>query len=371
LLSWERGYVPVNQALAEAVASELQEYDDCGAVMLHDYHLYAAPLFIRNLCPGAALQHFIHIPWPRVEEWQELPRPVIDSICEGLLANDSIVFQTDAFAQDFLLTCWAFLSTANVDFNQGLVTYRGHTTRVWANPISVDVFDLRTQVSSAEARPYYSALEEETGEQTIVRVDRLDPEKNIDGGFLALDRLLETHPEWLGRIRMLAFLVPSRTWVPEYEAYEREVLTLVDRINQRYGRDGWEPIKVFYEHNRLQALVALSMYDVLLVNSLADGMNLVSKEGPVVNHRDGTLVLSTATGSYEELREAAISVRPTDIEGTAAALHQALTLPLEERRERAARLRRAVLRHDISRWLQVQLEDIATVDSIKPTPAAA
>ena len=369
--AWEHGYLPVNQAVAETVASEFRSTRNCGTVMLHDYHLYAAPMFIRNLCPCASLQHFIHIPWPSLEAWQELPRQIVDSICEGLLSNDSVVFQTERWAQDFLLMCWAFFPSARVDFSEGIVTYRGRRTRVSANPISVDVFDLRSQLSSPEARPYYSRLASETAEKTIVRVDRLDPSKNVDAGFRAFGLMLEQHPEWSGRVRMLSFLVPSRTSIPEYRSYAEDVFALADEINDRYGGGDWTPIKVFYEHDRLQALVALSLYDVLMVNPLVDGMNLVSKEGPVLNRRDGALVLSEAAGSFEELREGALSVRPEDIEGTAEALFTALTLGEEERRERSALMRRAVLRHDIGRWLQVQLHDLAAIVDTKPAPAAA
>lgn len=371
LHSWEHGYLPVNQAFAETVANEFRSTRNCGAVMLHDYHLYAAPMFIRNLCPAASLQHFVHIPWPSLEAWQDLPRQIVDSICEGLLSNDSVVFQTEKWAQDFLLMCWAFFPSARVDFSESVVTYRGRRTKVSANPISVDVFDLRSQLSSPEARPYFSKLAAETAERTIIRVDRLDPSKNVATGFRAFDALLQRHPEWSGRARMLSFLVPSRTSIPEYRAYTDEVFALADEINDRHGNRDWTPIKVFYEHNRLQALVALSLYDVLMVNPLVDGMNLVSKEGPVLNRRDGVLVLSEAAGSFEELREGAISVRPDDIDNTAEALFTALTLSDDERRERASLLRRAVLRHDIGRWLQVQLEDLASIEDIKPAPAAA
>jgi trehalose 6-phosphate synthase len=371
LHAWENGYLPVNQSFAEVVASEFRSPRNCGAVMLHDYHLYAAPMFIRNLCPNATLQHFIHIPWPSLEAWQELPRQIVDSICEGLLSNDSVVFQTEKWAQDFLLMCWAFFPSSRVDFTEGIVSYRGRRTRVSANPISVDVFELRSQLSSPEARPYFSKLAAETAEKTIVRVDRLDPSKNVAAGFKAYELMLQDHPEWIGKTRMLSFLVPSRDSIPEYRSYAEKVFALADEINDRFSTRDWTPIKIFYEHNRLQALVALSLYDVLMVNSLADGMNLVSKEGPVLNRREGALMLSEAAGSFEELREGALPVQPEDIEGTAQTLHMALSLSEGERRERAAFLRRAVLRHDIGRWLQVQLDDLSAIDDIKPTPAAA
>jgi trehalose 6-phosphate synthase len=366
--AWERGYLPVNQALAEAVASEVRGPADCRGVMLHDYHLYAAPLFIRNLCPEIALQHFIHVPWPGLDSWQLLPRPIVDSIHEGLLANDSVVFQTEASVQQFLLTCWSYLFDARVDFSQGVVQYRGRRTRVWANPMAVNMFDLRARLSSEEAKDYRAKLEPETGERTIVRVDRMDPSKNILGGFQAFDRFLEDHEDWRGRVNFLAFLVPSRTGIPEYRAHAESVFRLVDGINARYGKPGWKPIRLFYENNRLQALVGLTLYDALLVNSLADGMNLVAKEGPAVNQMDGALVLSTTAGAFEELCEGAIAVRADDVEGTARALHTALTLSAEERRGRASLLRRALFRHDLGRWLRLQLEDL---DEISANAAAA
>ena len=361
--AWEYGYLPVNQAFAEAVVDELRRRDDPGRVMLHDYHLYAAPILIRNLCPRATLQHFIHIPWPAPDAWKNLPEPIVTSICGSLLANDSVVFQTEMSAHNFLHTCRAFISDAEVYFTAGLVAQRGRRTHVWANPISVDVSDLQSRLASPESRAYREKLGGALSERTIVRVDRLDPSKNVYGGFQAFSLLLQKYPEWRGRVSFLACLVPSRTGVPEYRAYGEEVFGLVDAINNHYGTRTWQPITVLYEHNRPQALVALSLYDVLLVNSLLDGMNLISKEGPVVNQRDGVLVLSTAAGSYDALRDAALAVLPDDIEGTADALAQALSLPPAERRHRARQLRQAVFGHQLGDWLRLLLQDLADIEA--------
>lgn len=360
LHAWEQGYLPVNEAFGRAVAEELR-YQGAGQVMLHDYHLYAAPLAIRERVPGAALQHFVHVPWPDVEQWQQLPRAIVASICEGLLANDSVVFQTEQCARNFSLTCHAFLPDAHLAGEGAVVVRQGHRTRVWANPISVDVSDLHARLSSPETRTYQEKLAPELGERTIVRVDRLDPSKNVLAGFEAFDLLLERHPEWAGRVKFLCFLVPSRGSIPEYRAYTQETFELVRAINARHGWPGWTPIKVYHEHNRLQALVAMTLYDVLLVNSYRDGMNLVSKEGPVVNRRHGVLVLSETAGAYSELRRGALGVRPDDIEGTAAALHVALWMSAEERRERAALLLQAVLDHGLEDWLRIQLDDLAAI----------
>jgi len=166
--------------------------------------------------------------------------------------------------------------------------------------------------------------------------------------------------------------VPSREGIEEYENYARRVFTCVDELNSRFGTKEWQPIEVFYEQNRLQALAGLCLYDVLLVNSVADGMNLVSKEGPVVNQRDGALVLSANAGSYEELRHGALGVDPLDVEGTARALEAALTMPPAERRRRAALLRQAVESHELSDWLRHQLKEMAItayMRSVAPLPA--
>jgi trehalose 6-phosphate synthase len=287
----------------------------------------------------------------------------VTSICDGLLANDSVVLQTEASARNFLETCRRYLPECRVDDATGTVRRGWRRTLVWANPISIDPAEVLRHLSSPGARAYYDALRGELGERTIVRVDRLDPAKNVLAGLQAFRRLLTVHPEWLGRVRFLAFLVPSRTRVPEYQSYKEAVFAAAESINAQHGRDGWTPIKLFYEHNRPQALVALSLYDVLLVNSVADGMNLVAKEGAIANQRDGVLVLSTAAGAFEELGAGSLPVRPDDVEGTAAALHEALSLPESERRRRAHLLRQTVLRHDLSNWLRRQLEDLCAIET--------
>jgi trehalose 6-phosphate synthase len=356
--AWEAGYLPANQAFAEAALDQLGLQRGHGSVMLHDYHLYTAPLLIRNVLPNVAMQHFVHIPWPGPEVWRRLPRPIVESICEGTLANDSVVFQTDASVQNYLLTIEAFCPQTRVDSASGLVRNRDRCTRAWANPISVDVEDLLTSLESTEVQEYRARLASDLGERTIVRVDRLDPTKNVIAGFEAFELMLNNHPEWLGKVSFLAYLVPTRTGIAEYDAYARDTFNLVSRINRRFATPEWTPIKVFFENNRPQAMAAMSEYDVLLVNSLKDGMNLVSKEGPVLNQHDGALLLSVQAGSYEELAVAALPVQPTSVRATAEALHHALTLSGEERRQRAVLLRQAIHRHQIKDWLRDQLRDL-------------
>lgn len=371
LNAWARGYMPVNQAVADAVVDELRTSARPSSVMLHDYHFYLTPLLIRNRVPRAVLQHFIHIPWPRPEVWKVLPETIVASLCEGLLGNDSVVFQTETSAHNFLATCKAFLPDANVDFATGTVYRRGRETRAWANPVSVHIPSLQARLALSESQRYYETLAGQIAEHAIVRVDRIDPAKNIIAGFQAFELLLQKHPEWTGRVTFLAFLVPSRTGIPEYKSYADEIFSIVEAINTRYGRAGWQPIKVYYEQNRLRALAGLALYDVLLVNPINDGMNLVSKEGPAVNTKDGVLVLSESAGSMAELRPGAISIRPEQIAQTAEALHEALSLPGAERRRRAQLLRQAVARHDLDRWLRHQLRDLAEIEAGEPVLVAA
>jgi trehalose 6-phosphate synthase len=204
-----------------------------------------------------------------------------------------------------------------------------------------------------------------------VRVDRLDPSKNIADGYEAFDLLLQRNPKLRGKVRFLSFLVPSRDTVPEYAAYRKRVFDLVNAVNQKYGTPDWTPITVFYEHNRLQALAALTLYDVLLVNSVADGLNLVSKEGPLLNERDGVLALSTTAGAYEELMCGAVPVNPFDIVDTADALEQALAMCAKERAQRQAAMREAISSHQTSDWLKQQLRDLDISAHMKQIEASS
>jgi trehalose 6-phosphate synthase len=359
--SWEKGYVPVNRAIADAVVEELRRPGSAGVVLLQDYHLHLAGRYVRDRAPGAVLQHFVHVPWPEPDAWLDIPWHITQAICDGLLANDVVRFQTQKSAHNFLLTCLDYVRGAFIDFDKAVVSYEGRRIRVRSGAISVDPRYLQRKAASPEAQRYLKKLGPLAGERTIVRVDRVDPSKNVLGGFQAFDLLLRQHPELRGRVRFLAFLVPSRTGIPEYRRYADRVFRLVDHINARYGDESWHPIEVFYENNFEQALVGMTLYDVLLVNSLADGMNLVAKEGPAVNQRDGVLVLSARAGAFQELGEGALAVNPQDSNGTAEALWQALEMPTSERRRRASLLRAAITARPLLTWMSEQLEELHEV----------
>ncbi|MBF8267366.1 MAG: Alpha,alpha-trehalose-phosphate synthase (UDP-forming) [Dehalococcoidia bacterium] len=356
--AWNTGYVPVNQAFADAIVEEAKHSVRPPYVMLHDYHLYLTPGMIRSALPEALIQHFIHIPWPDAGYWQIIPSFMRRAICEGLCACDIVGFQTSRDVRSFLQSCEMFLEGAQVDHTNCTVRLNGRETAVRCYPLSIDVEEMRRIADSPRALEHEKKLRPLLGEKTIVRVDRLEPNKNIVRGFHAYQLLLSRCPELHGKVKFLAFLVPSRTHIRQYQRYLEEVDALVGEINQTFGREGWQPVTVFYENNYTQAMAAMKLYDVLLVNSVIDGMNLVAKEGPVVNTRGGILILSETAGAYAQLQEGAIGVAPADVEGTAQAMYQAITASVEERERRASILAQEVEREDVIHWMARQMEDL-------------
>jgi len=204
----------------------------------------------------------------------------------------------------------------------------------------------------------------------ILRVDRIEPSKNILRGLEAFRALLENHPEHRGRVQMMALLVPSRMEVSEYQDYLQEIMAQAGMINAEFSDQYWEPVRILVGESYPRALAAMQLYDVLLVNPIADGMNLVAKEGALVNQRDGVLVLSERAGVFYELGDHALVVSPFDIHSTAEALHQALTMPAEERHERAEAMRKQVQGANVRQWFYDQVEDALKALSKRPKKAS-
>jgi trehalose 6-phosphate synthase len=356
--AWERGYMAMNEAFAKAVLAQARG-DRSPRIMLHDYHLYCAAGPIRKARPRAVISHFTHIPWPPSSIWQTIAPTIREGIATGMLANDVVGFQTSRYAHNFMRMVESFVPKARVDYEAATIRYGRRTIHVRTYPISIDVEATRRVASSRAARRRADQLLGGTRERVIVRVDRLEPSKNILRGFLAYEALLQRSPRIRGHISFLAFLVPSRTGLREYGHYGRQVQSAVDRINARFGRAGWRPVQLFYENDYAQALAGLSIADVVLVNPLVDGMNLVAKEAVVVSQRDAVLVLSETAGAFDQMADGALAVAPADVVGTADALARALTMEPDERRRRLATLRRGVEREDIGWWLRRQLEDLA------------
>lgn len=358
--AWRQGYVTVNQMFADEVVLACQETGGEPIIMLQDYHLYLCGGMIREKRPNAIIQHFVHIPWPDPDYWRLLPIEMRRAICEGLLGCDVVGFQTPDHARSFMYTCEAYVPDVHVSYNKNTITWNGRTISIAHYPISIDTDAVRRTAHSQEARAYERYLPTHFNEFTILRIDRAEPSKNIIRGFQAFDRFLEKHPEYKNRVNFIAVTQPSRMDVKEYREYLDDMSATVGRINAKYANveTGWQPVQIIMGESYPRVLAAMRWYDVLLVNSIIDGMNLVAKEGALINERSGVIILSEGAGAALQLGEHTLMVSPADIEGTSEAIHQALTMPFTERQRRGRALREAVEHEDVREWFQDQLADI-------------
>jgi trehalose 6-phosphate synthase len=306
--------------------------------------------------------HFIHIPWPEPDYWHALPEDLRVAVHEGLLANDVVGFHTERWRQAFLHSAQRLLG-ARVDASLGTIEHYGHTTRVVARPIGVGAKEFERLLHDPVVLQREAGLVERRPEYLVLRVDRTDPSKNIVRGFQAFALLLERHPELRGRVGMIALLAPSRQDIAEYAAYAADVEAAARAVNDRYGRNDWQPVELDIADDFFRSVAGYKQFDVLLVNAVFDGLNLVAKEAFLANQRDGVLVLSENAGVHEEIGEWALSVNPLDLVGQAEALHAALTLEPSERRRRADAIRAYARTHDIGEWIAAQLADLDAVRS--------
>jgi trehalose 6-phosphate synthase len=359
--AFEHGYVAVNQQFADAVCDELRERDGQALVMLHDYHFYLVGAMVRAEFAAATLSHFVHIPWPGPDALRILPPDMRDRILQGLLGCDVVAFHTKRSARNFLL-CAQELLDLSVDLRRMTVEVGARTVAARAYPISIDTEAVETLAASDTVHRHQQTLREnylDRGRKLIVRVDRTDPSKNIVRGFRAFGQLLDDHPELAGQVTFLAALMPSRQDVDEYADYLAEIGAAVAEVNARHHQPGWQPIDLRLQEDLAFAIAAYTLYDVLVVNSVNDGMNLVAKEAVLVNERDGVLTLSENTGAHEELGDYAVTLHPFDVQQQADALSTALTMDADERHKRLHAAAGLVRDNDVSRWLQAQLADLA------------
>lgn len=356
--AFEWGYNVVNEDLADAVVEQIDGVDD-PVVMIHDYHLYTLPGLVRKARPDAFLHHFVHIPWTQPDAWRVLPTRIRNDLYEGLLANDIIGFHTRSYRWNFLQCCRDLLDGYEVDFDAGIVrTPDGREVWIRHYPLPIDWNATRNVASSPRVSEFEGQLLRRRRDHLILRVDRADLSKNVLRGFSAFDLFLEQHPEFSERVTFMAQLMPSRTDVPEYAEYLERIEALVAVVNHRHGTPDWMPIHLKLRDDLEEAMASYKHYDVLMVNAMFDGMNLVAKEGPVVNERNGVSILSENTGAHEELGEFALSVNPFDIQETADSIHAALTMNAAERARRADGLRAIITQRDPGDWIDWQLEDI-------------
>jgi trehalose 6-phosphate synthase len=354
--AFEFGYNVVNEDLADAVLEEIEGLDE-PVVMVHDYQLYTLPGIVRRARPDAFLHHFVHIPWTQSDSWRVLPTKIRDEIYHGLLANDIIGFHTRSYRRNFLQCCRDLLDL-EVDMERGVVKCGGREVWVRAYPLPIDWRATQAVAARRRVQEFEQELLVRQRDYSILRVDRADLSKNVLRGFTGFDIFLEQHPEFSERITFTAQLMPSRTDVAEYAEYLERIEALVAVVNHRHGTPDWMPINLKLRDDLDEAVASYKHYDVMMVNAMFDGMNLVAKEGPLVNERDGVSILSENTGAHEELGEFALSVNPFDVQELADSIYAALTMSADERARRAAGLKEIVTSRDPGDWIDEQIADI-------------
>ena len=349
-------YVAYNQVFADALAEESVTGT---RVLIQDYHLALAPRLLRDRQPGARIAHFEHTPWAPPDYYRMLPDDVAAAILDGMLGADHAGFLAARWAGAFLDCCEAVLGArvSRSGHGTGQVSYRDRVTEVAVHPLGVDAEALRARGREADVRAAIGSLAEAVGgRQVIVRVDRTELSKNIVRGLAAYRELLATRPQWRGRVVHLALAYPSRSGLAEYRAYSAHVHELAGEINAEFGTDDWEPLILDVKDDYPRSLAACGLADVLLVNPIRDGMNLVAEEGPILSERGCALVLSREAGAASLIGGSALLVNPYDVTATAAALHTGLSMPAAERQRRSAEVAAAASSRAPRRWLAEQLE---------------
>lgn len=342
-------YVEVNRSFAAAAAAELAP----GAtVLIQDYQLSLVGAELRRLRPDVRSAVFVHTPFCPPNDLHVLPEAVAHTLIGGLAGAGACGFHSPRWATAFEACCRELRLPA---------------PEVFVSPAAVDATGLVAVASSAACDEELGRIEERIGQRRlIVRTDRIELSKNVLRGFYAFDELLATSPEWRGEVVFGAFVYPSRDGLAEYLGYRHEVEALVGAINARWGTRDWTPILLEMADNYPRSVAALRRYDVLLVNPIRDGLNLVAKEGPLVNQRDGVLLLSPGSGAWDELGSHALETHPFDITGTAEALATALRMPADERASRATALRKAVGARTPQDWFADQLAAARTSERADP-----
>jgi len=331
--AWD-AYRAINRAFAEAVAATAAPGD---VVLVQDLQLLLVAGYLAELRPDVAVTHFTHTPFGSPSELAMLPDAVTAEIFASLTAAPA-GFHTEHWVHAFRLCL----------HERG----NGDGADAFATTFGPDAPSLRDVAGGDAAATAGASLAERVGDRRcIVRTDRLELSKNIVRGFLAFEELLTTRPAWREQVSFVAMLNPSRESLATYRDYRSEVETVAARINDRFGRGDWEPVVVDTRDDFPRSVAALQRADVLLVNPVRDGLNLVAMEGPLLNERDAVLCLSREAGAFDLLREHAVEVQPFDVSQTAAALDAALAMDTDERAARAIGLRTAALAHPADRWL--------------------
>lgn len=360
--AWDEGYKYMNQKFAEKVLAESKRNDKEPLIMLQDYHLYLCPTYIRKKMKNTFLNQFIHIPWPQSEYFSIIPEYMRNAIIEGLLSNNLLGFHIPRYVTNFIQTCEEY--GAEVDYNEGIIWQNGQTTHVKSYPISIDYEGIKELASSKEVSENEKLIKEIKEDCFLFyRTDRADLSKNIIRGFQAYELFLHKYPQYHGKVKFLTTGKPTRQQIREYYDYYYDIVDIIEDINVKYGNDDWKPIELIFKADYKLVVAAFKNYDCMIVNPIADGMNIVPKEASVVNEHEGVIILSEKAGCFDELKDHVLAVNPYDISQTAEAYHNALQMDKNERHERFENLQKIVAQRTIYHWITEQFEDI---EKLKP-----
>src|SRR6266498_252300 len=355
-----RNYRDVNGAFAAACDEEANHRAN---VFVQDYHLALAPAMLRERRADLGIAHFTHCPWADPIYFAMLPRPIRRELLEGMLGADLLGFLVPRWSRNFLRCC----QEAGYEVDRERGTVRAADDRqvcVRAYPLGVDADDLRARTTERDVQSQIRSVRDlARGRALLVRVDRMELSKNILRGFDAYAAFLERNPRVRGRVVHLALAYASRRDLPEYQAYTAEVKQAAEAINERFRTRTWEPIRLELRDNYPRALAAMAQADVLIVNPVWDGMNLVAKEGPSVSDRDAVLILSRNAGAADDLGDWALLVNPFDTAELAEAIASALAMPSEERARRAKALREQASALRPQDWFSEQRRDLEAIRS--------
>ena len=329
-------FVAVNEEFATIIASEAAAGE---VVLVQDYQLSLVPQMVRARRDDLRVVHFTHTPFGTPDDIALLPDDIGAQLCQSIAVGPA-GFHTER---------WASAFRASLRLTAGGLGPAPHT---FVAPLGPDATALEQMANSAETKNATRVLDDLVGNSLVIlRSDRIEPSKNIVRGFLAYDRLLEARPGLRGRVVFVAMVYPSRQRLDAYRVYAREVDKVAAQVNERWATRDWTPIVLDDRDDFARSVAGMLRYDVLFVNPLRDGLNLVAKEGPACNRRDGVLCLSPEAGAFDELESAAIATHPYDIEQAAGALDEALSMPLDERSVRAKRLRALATARTPGAWL--------------------
>jgi trehalose 6-phosphate synthase len=348
------GYFRVNRFFAQRLAP-LIEPDD--VIWVHDYHLIPLAAELRRIGLKNRIGFFLHIPWPSADVLVTMP--VHEEIMRGLSHYDLLGFQTDHDLQNFA----GYLTREGIgnDLGDGLFDSHGRTFKSAAYPIGIETAAFAELAGKASANILVrKARQSIEGRDLIIGVDRLDYSKGITQRLDAFERFITTNPAYQNKVTYLQITPKSRSEVPEYEQMQRMVAEQAGRVNGAIGTVDWVPIRYINRSSSRNVLAGLyRLATIGFVTPLRDGMNLVAKEYVAAQDPDrpGVLVLSRFAGAARELK-GALLVNPYDVEGTANALARALTMSIEERRERWRGMMDHLLEHDVSRWCNDFLRDL-------------